>query len=128
MDMNDITQLVVNVHILHTYEWDREVLEIQNYAKPQVSLLFHFYPEETNRTVSEFWHADQLTELLPELFTLMYCKGFKDFYVNELAELITGKLMIPHLWSSWEGVVCTDAYKVTLMQVRHLLLLAYFKG
>ena len=120
MYMNDIPHLIVNVCILQAYEWDGDLIKIQEYANAQVSSLLHFYPEEANGTISEFWHADQLKELPPELLTLMYCKGFKDFYVDELAELKTGELMIPHMWIIWEGVMCVDVHKVTLIHVRPL--------
>ncbi|KAF8520703.1 hypothetical protein JB92DRAFT_2709061, partial [Gautieria morchelliformis] len=64
-----------------------------DYANPQIAPLLRFYPEETKGSVSEIWQMKIIKEMPLDQLTPMFCKGLKDFYVNELAELRSGEYM-----------------------------------
>jgi hypothetical protein len=55
--------------------------------------------------VSQFWEAGQLRECDPSLLCPMYAQGLRHFYVDELAELETGELVIPQMWITVSGIV-----------------------
>ena len=47
--------------------------------------------------------------------------GGRHYYVNELAELTDGRLIIPYMWFTYKGDVFTDCWLVTVNeQVRPL--------
>ncbi|KAF8579127.1 hypothetical protein K439DRAFT_1648550 [Ramaria rubella] len=83
-----------------------------DYSNPQVASLLHVYPEETDGLVTEFWQAARLKQMPPDLLSPMFRKGLKDYYVNKLAEMRDGSLVIPHMWIIREGRMCADAYNV----------------
>jgi hypothetical protein len=77
----------------------------------------HFYPEvNTNGLVSEIWHGAKLCqELDPELLTPMFDAGHgTHYYVNELAQLIDGCLVIPVRWIKVDGKMHADVRSVEL--------------
>jgi hypothetical protein len=53
----------------------------------------------------------------PDLLTPMYAIGGTHFYVNELAKLKNGQLVIPIKWIVRSGVLCADGHEVTLTEV-----------
>ncbi|KAF8590715.1 hypothetical protein K439DRAFT_1329136 [Ramaria rubella] len=77
---------------------DIPALITHGYANPQVSALLRFYPEDSMTPLTEFWEAKCLKELPPDLLTLMYWKGLKYYYVNEICQLDSGELVIPSMW------------------------------
>lgn len=93
----------------------------QDYANPKVSHLLKFYPEETDGRLTEFWEAQRLKEMPPDLLTPMFRKGIQSFYVNELAEMANGNLVIPHMWIIRNKVVCADACRVIRTVVSALI-------
>ncbi|KAF8581620.1 hypothetical protein K439DRAFT_1618913 [Ramaria rubella] len=92
------------------------VANIRDYSNPQVSSLLHFDPEETNGGVTEFWQAQRLKEMPPDLLTPMHRKSFKDYYVNEIVELRDRSLVIPQMWVFRNGRMCADGYKVEITE------------
>ncbi|KAJ7749818.1 hypothetical protein DFH07DRAFT_746516, partial [Mycena maculata] len=56
------------------------------------------------------WRKDMDLDCLSPMYAAQHCH----FYVNELALLKTGKLVIPIRWIKYKQVVCADAFKVEL--------------
>ncbi|KAJ7857926.1 hypothetical protein B0H14DRAFT_2578096 [Mycena olivaceomarginata] len=80
-------------------------------ANPDIRSQMHFYPEvNTNGLVSEIWHGAKLCqELDPELLTPMFDAGHgTHYYVNELAQLINGCLVIHVRWIKVDGKMHAD--------------------
>ncbi|KZV86368.1 hypothetical protein EXIGLDRAFT_622070, partial [Exidia glandulosa HHB12029] len=74
------------------------------FANPQVVGHFRFSPEvEAVNGVSEVWEATRWREVPPELMTPMAALGNQHFYVNELAQLIDGRFVIPTVWVTIRG-------------------------
>ncbi|KAF8579603.1 hypothetical protein K439DRAFT_1648448 [Ramaria rubella] len=115
--LDNLPQLWMSRRHMELTIWIMEIIGGQNdYSNPQVSSLLHFYPEETNGVVTEFWQAQHLKEMPPDLLTPMYHKLFKDFYVNEIAELRDRSLIIPQMWVFRNGRMCADGYKVEITE------------
>jgi hypothetical protein len=77
----------------------------------------HFYPEvNTDGLVSEIWHGAKLCmELSPKLLTPMFDVGHGvHYYVDELAQLTDGRLVIPVHWIKLDGAMHVDVYSVEL--------------
>ncbi|KAF8480578.1 hypothetical protein JB92DRAFT_2837633 [Gautieria morchelliformis] len=80
---------------------------------PQTVPLLQHCPVKTSVQVTETWEATRWRELLLDLLTPMY---LKDYYVNELAEMVNGELVIPVTWIVCNGGMCADARPVTLTE------------
>ncbi|KAJ6529323.1 hypothetical protein B0H19DRAFT_1214550 [Mycena capillaripes] len=65
--------------------------------------------------IRKIWHAQKWRKNL-DLSTLspMYDAGSSHYYVNELAHLKSGELIIPVRWVRFRGKVYADAFSVTL--------------
>lgn len=65
--------------------------------------------------VSQFWEADRLRECRQDLLCPMYAQGHRHFYVDEVAQLDTGELVIPQMWITLRGelhAVCVHVIKM----------------
>ncbi|KAF8521988.1 hypothetical protein JB92DRAFT_1747274 [Gautieria morchelliformis] len=81
-------------------------------TRKRAHLLQH-YPEDTKGPVSEIWQATRWKELPPDLLTPMCRHKLKDYYVDELAETVTGEYVIPYMWIIREGALCCDARRAS---------------
>ncbi|KAJ7333330.1 hypothetical protein DFH08DRAFT_785684 [Mycena albidolilacea] len=84
-------------------------------ANPDIRSELHLYPEvNTNGSVSELWHGSKLcVELSPKLLTPMFDAGHGvHYYVDELAQLSDGHLVIPVRWIKVDGAMHVDVYSV----------------
>ncbi|KZV95756.1 hypothetical protein EXIGLDRAFT_671890 [Exidia glandulosa HHB12029] len=94
----------------------------RDYANPEIGPLLQFYPEEPSGPRSEVWHFDRLKELDPSLLTPMFvAPDGRHYYVNELAELGDGRLIIPYMWIIRGGEMCADAYCVTVQDGKYIV-------
>ncbi|KZV84010.1 hypothetical protein EXIGLDRAFT_807538 [Exidia glandulosa HHB12029] len=88
-------------------------LVARDWANPELGPLLQVYPEETTGTRSEVWQFDRLKELDPSLLTPMYVASETvHFYVNELARLKGGQLVIPRMWIIRNQELCADVFYV----------------
>jgi hypothetical protein len=76
-----------------------------------------FYPEETNGSVSEVWQAARWKEFKPSELTPMYAHGWQQFYIDEVAELYDGQIVLPITWIKRDGQLCADSYLITVTAV-----------
>ncbi|KAF7339456.1 hypothetical protein MSAN_02159900 [Mycena sanguinolenta] len=83
-----------------------------DFANPEVSKHLQFYPEETTGPVSEVWQAERWKEFKPSELTPMYACGPRQFYIDEVAILKNGWLVIPTAWIKREGALCADCVQV----------------
>ncbi|KAF8524727.1 hypothetical protein JB92DRAFT_2703097 [Gautieria morchelliformis] len=86
----------------------------KDYANPQTAHLLQHYPEDTKGPVSEIWQATRWKELPLDLLTPMCRHKLKDYYVDELAETVTGEYVIPYMWIIREGALCCDARRASV--------------
>ncbi|KAF8505214.1 hypothetical protein JB92DRAFT_3084144 [Gautieria morchelliformis] len=86
----------------------------KDYANPQTAHLLQHYLEDTKGPVSEIWQATRWKELPPDLLTPMFQHKLKDYYVDELAETVTGEYVIPYMWIIHEGALCCDARRASV--------------
>ncbi|KDQ20410.1 hypothetical protein BOTBODRAFT_183201 [Botryobasidium botryosum FD-172 SS1] len=93
---------------------DPRVLCAQDYANPFVAPHIHHYPEIPKGAASEFWHGRKWrkTMRLDMLTPMWEARPYYYYYVNELAQLRSGELVIPIRWLRSEGKVCADVWRV----------------
>ncbi|KAH6905394.1 hypothetical protein BKA70DRAFT_1387014 [Coprinopsis sp. MPI-PUGE-AT-0042] len=80
----------------------------RDFSNPQVAEHLHFYPEEAQGAVSEVWQAERWKEYTPSQLTPMYSNGRCQFYIDELAGLADGRLVIPKNWIVRRGELTAD--------------------
>ncbi|KAJ6583705.1 hypothetical protein B0H10DRAFT_1833406, partial [Mycena sp. CBHHK59/15] len=80
----------------------------RDFANPEVAKHLPFYPEETAGPIYEVWQAERWKEFKPSELTPMYARGLRQFYIEEVAELDNGKMVIPLAWIKRGGVICAD--------------------
>ncbi|KAJ7189318.1 hypothetical protein GGX14DRAFT_580795 [Mycena pura] len=85
----------------------------RDFANPLVASKMQLYPEEPNGPISETWQAERWKEYQPSQLTPMYSRGFKRFWIEELAQLKDGRYVIPTAWIKRNGVLTADAWVVT---------------
>ncbi|KAJ7838296.1 hypothetical protein B0H14DRAFT_3700910 [Mycena olivaceomarginata] len=73
-------------------------------ANPLVAPHMHFYPEDNTGPVSETYQAERWMEYTPSQLTPMFSKGFKRFWIDEIAP--------PVRWNIY-GVLTSDVSIVT---------------
>jgi hypothetical protein len=83
-------------------------------ANPLVAPHVHFYPEENTGPISETYQAARWMEYTPAQLTPMFSRGFKHFWIEELARLSDGTYVIPHTWIVRDGILTSDTTVVTL--------------
>ncbi|KAJ7906752.1 hypothetical protein B0H13DRAFT_2233563 [Mycena leptocephala] len=79
----------------------------KDWANPETRKFIRVYPEipEDGK-----WRKDMDLDNLSPMYAGQYCY----FYVNELARLKTGELVIPIRWVKFKNAVCADAFKVEI--------------
>jgi len=83
----------------------------QDLANPEVAKHIQLYPEVVeNGPISEVWQATRWKEFQRSELNPMYASGLKHFYVNELAQLDNGQLVIPDMWFTWRHGASCDVY------------------
>ncbi|KAJ7260975.1 hypothetical protein C8J57DRAFT_1232533 [Mycena rebaudengoi] len=81
------------------YVNDLAGLIAQEMANPTVCKNLHFFPEDTNPSLSQAWQASRwLNELDSELTTAMIRVHNQDFYINEPTLLNDGSVFMPIRW------------------------------
>ncbi|KAJ7025042.1 hypothetical protein C8F04DRAFT_1046840 [Mycena alexandri] len=85
----------------------------RDFTNPEVAKHLQFYPEETTGPISEVWQAQRWKEYKPSELTLMYSRGVRQFFIDELALLNDNSLAIPVAWIKRDGVLCADCLDVT---------------
>ncbi|KAJ7835357.1 hypothetical protein B0H14DRAFT_3109979 [Mycena olivaceomarginata] len=83
-----------------------------DFANPEIVKNLHFYPEETVGPISEVWQAERWKEFKPSELTPMYSQGLRQFFIEEVSELDSGKFVLPLMWIIRGGVLCADCYDV----------------
>ncbi|KAJ7183079.1 hypothetical protein B0H12DRAFT_1040514, partial [Mycena haematopus] len=81
----------------------------RDFANPLVVPHMHFYPEENDGPISETYQAERWLEYTPSQLTPMFSKGFKRFWIEELARLRNGTFVIPHTLIIRNGILTSDA-------------------
>lgn len=82
-------------------------------ANPLVAPHLHFYLEETDGPISEVYQAERWTEYTPQQLTPMFTKGRRRFWINELAQLEDGTLVVPQLLVVRNNELEAEVFEVT---------------
>ena len=70
------------------------IVDIQDFANPEIAKHIQFYPEEVNgpNPISEVWQAAWWKEFKPSELTPMYSQGYCQFYIKEVSQLKCGNM------------------------------------
>ena len=90
-------------------------------ANPEIAANIQLYPEIVEGPLSEVWQAGRWKEFKRSELNPMFAHGLKHFYVDELAELDSGDIVIPLIWIKWRGEVYADCIDVVRTEVSHSL-------
>ncbi|TEB26327.1 hypothetical protein FA13DRAFT_1756382 [Coprinellus micaceus] len=95
------------------YANDVQDIISRDFQNPETAVQLCFYPEETNGEMSEVWHGQHWREYPLDMLTPAYeSKAGKCFYVNEIAQLRDGKMVIPYIWITYQGKVHARCYEI----------------
>jgi hypothetical protein len=73
------------------------------------------YPEIEPDHISEVWEALRWREFdCSQLNPMWTGDGIKKFFVNEVAQLVDGSLVMPLMWVTRKGVVHAECLAVSL--------------
>ncbi|KAJ7792158.1 hypothetical protein B0H14DRAFT_3160454 [Mycena olivaceomarginata] len=99
------------------YMNDPRTIIAKDWANPQTRKFIRVYPEiPEDGVIREIWHAQKwrkdmdLNNLSP-MYDAKHLNAH--FYVNEVARLDSGKLVIPVRWLKYGKKICADAYAVS---------------
>nr|GAT45532.1 predicted protein [Mycena chlorophos] len=89
-----------------------------DWTNPQVRSHIRVYPEiPPNGVISEMWHAEKWRKTMDrrKLSPMYAASDQQHYYVDEVAQLKSGKLIVPVRWVTQGGLhnVFADAYEVT---------------
>ncbi|KAJ7796350.1 hypothetical protein B0H14DRAFT_2620035 [Mycena olivaceomarginata] len=95
---------------------DPRTLIAKDWANPETQKFIRVYPEiPEDGIIREIWHAQKWRKDMDlDNLSPMYAGQYCHFYVNELAHLKTGELVIPIRWVKFKNTVCADAFKVEI--------------
>ncbi|KAJ7867198.1 hypothetical protein B0H14DRAFT_3084134 [Mycena olivaceomarginata] len=71
-------------------------------------------PLETDGPISETFQAERWTEYSPSQLTPMYSRGQQRFWIEEVAQLVDGRYVIPRTWIIQNGELTTDDAEDTI--------------
>lgn len=82
---------------------------------PSIRPLIHVYPEIPDGPIVEVWHTGKWhVGLDRSMLSPMFDAGDKHYYVDELAQLQDGRLVIPSRWVIYRGTLHVDVHRVTI--------------
>ena len=80
-------------------------------ANPRVRPFLHFYPEDTGKTISEYWHAKHWHEDTdPSLVTPMVATKSGHFFIYEPTILANNSVVMPYRWFLRDGSIMARAW------------------
>ncbi|KAH9846572.1 hypothetical protein C2E23DRAFT_743786, partial [Lenzites betulinus] len=94
---------------------DPRAVLAKDWSSPEVRPHLHVYPEIPDGPISEVWHTEKWHSGLDlSMLSPMYDAGDRHYYVNELAQLRDGQLVIPMRWVVSHGELYADMHYVSL--------------
>ncbi|KAJ7112273.1 hypothetical protein C8R44DRAFT_741961 [Mycena epipterygia] len=98
---------------------DPRTLISKDWANPETRKFIRVYPEiPEDGVVREIWHAQKWRKDMDlENLSPMYAAQYSHFYVNELARLRTGKLVIPIRWIKFKNLGVATVLDMTTILI-----------
>jgi hypothetical protein len=94
------------------------LIDYQDLAQPVIAENMTLYPEIEPDHVSEVWEALRWREFdYTQLNPMWTGDGLKRFYINEIAQLVDGALVMPLMWITRKGIVHAECVDVTITPV-----------
>ncbi|KAH9847978.1 hypothetical protein C2E23DRAFT_740580 [Lenzites betulinus] len=94
---------------------DLRSLIAQDWMNPAIRPHIHLYPEIPDGPISEVWHTSKWHSGLDRsILSPMFDAGDKHYYVDELAQLTSGELVIPSRWIMYRGQLHADVHRVII--------------
>ncbi|KAF8056083.1 hypothetical protein FPV67DRAFT_1732296 [Lyophyllum atratum] len=97
----------------HFYTNDIRESIARDFSNPEIAKHLHLYPEETTGPISEVWQAERWKEFKPSELTPMFSRGLRQFYIDELAQLIDGQFVIPRDWVIRNGELTAKCSEIS---------------
>ena len=89
-------------------------------ANPHVWPHLHFYPEDTGKSVSEYWHAKHWHESAnPDLVTPLAVINGRSFFVFEPCLLADARAVIPYRWFVHGNSIMAHAWPLCATQLNN---------
>ena len=90
----------------------------QDFANPAVADHMQFYPEDVGTgSISEVWQAQHWKRMPNHLLTPMCVYNGQHFFVDEIALLQDGHLVIPKMWIKCNNELHGDGYQIVMQDV-----------
>jgi hypothetical protein len=87
---------------------------LKDWANPTTRKLIHVYPEiPEDGIIREIWHAQKWRKDMDlEILSPMFAAGVSHYYVNEVARVRDGNLVIPIRWVKFRDKIYADTFSV----------------
>ncbi|KAJ7221179.1 hypothetical protein C8J57DRAFT_1594096 [Mycena rebaudengoi] len=93
---------------------DPAAIIAKDWANPTTRKLIHVYPEiPEDGIICEIWHAQKWRKDMDlEILSPMFAAGVSHYYVNEVARVRDGNLVIPIRWVKFRDKIYADTFSV----------------